>query len=418
MWERSGEGVSASLDHVSSVAMLGDDPVATASAALGVARAQARRRRVFVADLLGEGSALSGFVASDDAPGVSDMLHYGVSLGRAAYPVVGAHNLFIVPGGAESPLTEEVLGSPWWEALFRQVHAAGGLVIVAAPALVPTLERLVARTDGVVLVGDSSSTHPPDRVLAEVRPAIVAPPVPAVRSRRAVAAGPAPSRGPWILAGVAAIVLATAIPLQSRWLPTVRRLLDRGEGPVAAAAPPAAAAAAMREAHAAYSVQLLFTNSSDDARRFIEQYADSLPAATFVPVDLGPDSSAGATPPDGDEATTWYRLVAGAFDDSSAADRLLVALRAQGAVGAAAGVVTRTPLALLVDSAYNADVAVVRLAGYRGRGVPAYALHDTAGTIRIYAGAFATEEDGRALQRWLDSLNIQAVLVRRTGSAL
>ena len=138
------------------MAILGDDPVATAAAALGVARAQARRRRVFLTDLLGDGSPLAELVPGGDHHGVSDMVRYGVSLGHAAQRVPGMPNLFVVPGGAESPLTDDVLGAEWWSLLFEQVRRSGALVLLAAPSIVPSIDRLVARTDGVSTGGADS----------------------------------------------------------------------------------------------------------------------------------------------------------------------------------------------------------------------------------------------------------------------
>ena len=58
----------------------------------------------------------------------------------------------------------------------------------------------------------------------------------------------------------------------------------------------------------------------------------------------------------------------------------------------------------------------MRVAAYRGRGIPAYLLRDSSLVWHVYAGAFSTEGDARLLKQQLDSLNIQSALVMRAGS--
>ena len=53
-WDSEGERIGAQLDARSCVVVAGTDPEAAAHVALGIARVQARRRRVAVADLVGE----------------------------------------------------------------------------------------------------------------------------------------------------------------------------------------------------------------------------------------------------------------------------------------------------------------------------------------------------------------------------
>jgi len=134
------------------VAVLGDDPVATAAAALGIARSQALRRRVVIADLLGGNSDLSMLVNDPEAPGVTDMLEFGVSLGRAAHRIAESANLFIIPPGSESPLHEIFFTHPRWETLVEDFRDAGALLLIVAPALVPAAETLLDRLDGVMTV--------------------------------------------------------------------------------------------------------------------------------------------------------------------------------------------------------------------------------------------------------------------------
>jgi len=407
MWEAAGGRVSASLGTARAVAVLGDDPDATAAVALGLARAHAGNRRVFLFDLLGGDHGLAATALGDDAPGVSDMVQFGVSLGRAARARAESPNLFVVPGGAESPLSEEILTHRWWTVVAQQVRRADALLLVAAPSMVPGIREMTAQLDGVVLVGEAAPPTPFVAVLAEVRVAATLRPhaTPAATKRQPA---PVARGGRWpLVAG--AVVLAGAVALgavtTTRWRPLLG--LGGGEATITSSAlPPIPAEPADPRggSEAAFSVELLFTNSSEDAVEYLAPAADTLPAATFSIVSIGPESD------------TWYRLIAGAFADSASADRYLTQLRAQGRLAPGAGTIARTPFALLLDSASSDALAQLRVSAYRGRGIPAYVLRDAAMVWRVYAGAFPSEGDAELLKRYLDSLNIQSALVMRAGS--
>lgn len=407
MWEAAGARVSASVGTATAVAVLGDDPDATAAVALGLARAHAGNRRVFVLDVLGGDHGLATPAPGDDAPGVSDMVQFGVSLGRAARPRPESPNLFVVPGGAESPLTEGILTDRWWSVLVGQVRRAEALLLVAAPSMVPGIREMTAQLDGTVLVGDAAPPTPFLPVLAEVRVASTLRPhsTPTATERQAP---PEPRGSRWpLIAGVAALLAAVAAGAVTapRWRPLLG--LGGAEAEVAAGElppiPPEGAGIPVGS-DAAFSVELLFTNSSEDAVAYLAPVADTLPAATFSIVTMGDSSDA------------WYRLIAGAFPDSGSAERYLRQLREEGRLATGAGTIARTPFALLLDSASSDVLAQVRVAAYRGRGIPAYVLRDAAMVWRVYAGAFPSEGDAQPLKQYLDGLNIQSALVTRAGS--
>ena len=410
MWETAGGRVSESVGHTSAVAILGDDPAATGAVALGVARAHAATRRVFLFDLLGDGHALTSDNERGDYHGVSDMVNYGVSLGRVARPMTGIPNLFIVAGGAESPLSDDILSHRQWSTIIGQVKRANALLVVAAPSLAPSLPALLGRLDGLLLVGEAVSPMPHAPILAEVR-AAAAMRTPAVSVRTvASATGTAGRRHAWRLpAFVFALAVLGAALGFSRW----RSYVGLGDSVAATRSstvdglPPIPSQPIVTIPvgnEASYSVELLFTNSNQDALEFLTQSSDSLPGATFSTQSLGV------------ETDLWYRLLVGAFPDSLAADRYLQQLRVDGRVATGAGAVARTPFALILDSASSDALAGLRVAAYRGRGIPAYVLRDSVGKWRVYAGAFAMEDDAQLLKRHLDSLNIQSALSLRAGS--
>jgi cell division protein FtsN len=389
------------------VAVVGDDLVATRAVAFGVGRQQARHRRVFIADLLGEDEPP---LANGEGPGVSDMIRYGISLARVAHPLSSAPNLHTIEGGAESPLAEDVLASRRWGALSEQVHRDGGLLLLAVPARVPGVEHLLTQLDGALLVGEASKPANGVRILGEVRTASTMR-TPALSSRTSAAREKARRRTLWpVLAGVAGLLLASLSIPQVRqqvqqWLPTSAppTAADSAlENTPALSAPPPVVPRVTSDA--AWSTELLFTNSETDALTRAQGLADSLPATTFSDMQSTADSA------------TWYRVMGGAFSDSISAENFLALLRSRGTIPATGGTVVHAPYALLVDSAQENALARIRVSAYYGRGLPAYTLRDSSGWWRVYVGAFSQGADAARQRARLDSLNIQSTLVVRVGS--
>lgn len=407
MWEAAGGRVSASIGSARAVAVLGDDPDATGAVTLGIARSHARVRRVFVFDLLGGDHRLGPAVGDDEPFGVSDMVNFGVSLGKTAQPLEGVPNLFLVSGGAESPLNEAILTDRWWEVVVDQVRRADALLLIAAPSMVPGMREMVSHLDGVLLVGEAAAPTPFVTVLGEVRAAsTLRSPITPTGSARPRIVHQRRSRWPMIAGGVAVVAALLAVITAPQWRPLFGLGAANGSptGALPPVPPPLPPEIAPVRSDAAYSVELLFTNSNEDALRYLSPSADSLPAATFSIVSRGPDSD------------HWYRLVAGAFPDSASAAAYLGRLRGGGRLPTGEGTIARTPFALLLDSASSDAIAQVRVSAYRGRGIPAYVLLDSTQMWRVYAGAFPTQDDARLLKQQLDSLNIQSVLVTRAGS--
>ena len=346
-----------------------------------------------------------GETTNGEHPGVSDMIRYGISLGRAARPSSDSPNLFSMDGGAESPLAPDVLESKRWRSLSDQVHTAGGLLLLAAPSQIPYLNALLAQLDGVLLVGEAAP-NTPARVLGEVRTAATMR-TPALQAR--AIPQPATSGGSWRWISAAVVGIAALLAV-----PQVREPLMRMAGLEGAPSVAAPAASQTLDAlpptpppvtsDAAWSTELRFLNSRVDAQSAIAALVDSFPAATFAEVRTAADS------------TTWYRVLLGAFADSLSAETFLSSLRTRGTVPGLSGSVTHVPFALLVDSASDNALARVRVAALQGRGQPAYALRDALNVWHVYVGAFAESGDAARLKLQLDSLNIQSALVIRAGS--
>jgi hypothetical protein len=161
---------------------------------------------------------------------------------------------------------------------------------------------------------------------------------------------------------------------------------------------------------AVFAVELLVANTAEGANLFVRKNGAALPAAAVSPVVFGPERS------------TWYQVTAGAYTTRIQADSLLLALRSSGIIRDTTGVsVTRTPLALVVDSVSTqggiVDAVRAVLDRYAARGLQVYALMQDDGGALIYAGAFATAEQSAPLVRTLRGAGLKPVLVYRTGSA-
>ena len=198
MWEAEGNRHAAALDACAGAVVIGERPSTAAEVALGIARVQARRRRVAVADAVGELGPLEDLVPMDAPYGLIDSFFYGVSLNKIAYTVDPARNLIIFPSGAVPIDHEALLGSDRWIKLLDGFRAADGLLLIVAPAESSALSSLIEVMDGVVLVGNVAAA-PGTRVLAHARlPMIPARPTPAsvapIESPRASASLPTPAR--------------------------------------------------------------------------------------------------------------------------------------------------------------------------------------------------------------------------------
>ncbi|MEO8878927.1 MAG: hypothetical protein ABI446_00870 [Gemmatimonadaceae bacterium] len=198
MWEAEGNRHAAALDACAGAVVIGERPATAAEVALGIARVQARRRRVAVADTVGELGPLEDLVPMDAPYGLIDSFFYGVSLNKIAYTVDPAKNLIIFPSGAPPIDYEALLGSNRWVKLLDGFRAADGLLLIVAPAESSALSSLIQVMDGVVLVGNVAAA-PGTRVLAHARlPVIPARPTPAsvtpVPSTRASTSVPTPVR--------------------------------------------------------------------------------------------------------------------------------------------------------------------------------------------------------------------------------
>ena len=442
-----GMRVGAALDTANLVLVLGDDPTRTALAALGVARAQARHRRVALGDLLGDAVPIQQLLNGGDPHGLADSFVYGVSLNKIAHPVPQYGELYVLPSGSEVPAYEDIFTNARWKRLAAGFKETGALLVVAAPASAAHVADVVGLADGAVLVGGAeplgveggkvlgriATEHgqPADVPIAAARAAAppsqptpepeadlpAPPPIPRSRWWSRIAS----SRGAMFGIGLTLVLVVLGVwfatrPLASGhdpfWLRRQRggatpggprpALDSLGNDTAAARAANLLAPANLSDSAAAapYAVVIARFNTLSGAQAWLQSQAKGLPSPTFVPVRI--------------QGETWYAALVGSYATRAEADSLLAALSAQGLSRADSNNIVRAPFAFLVDSVGTEAVPAL-LKYFADRGQPVYALRQPNGSARLYAGAFESPAQASLYVDAIRTSGLRPVLVYRIG---
>jgi hypothetical protein len=417
-YEAEGRRIGASLDSVAAVVVVGKSPDNAAAVALGIGEAQATSRRVVVADLVGDITALTRLVSSDDPHGLSDSFLFGVSLNKVAQPV-GSANLYVLPSGTEPVADDAIYRNDRWRRLVAGFREVGALLVLVASEQVPGLSALITYTDGAIAVGRgevpglvldvAKIPRPPGSTLTPSGRYTVI--VPKRRSRRPLFIGAG------ALAAAAAIVAtvvyraaaSASAPVavdttKTDTVAAVRRSLDSASAAVAPDTPPIRNPGDSARA-TAFGVEIAkFSTPTGALMRVRGELPRATPAATFGVVAIGAD------------ATLWYRVVAGAAASRRAADSTLSSLRATRAIDdPAAGAVVSVPFAFRLQAGVAPAAADSVAADFRARGIPAYALLQDDSTATIYAGAFETADQAALFTTYLRGLGVEPALTYRLG---
>jgi hypothetical protein len=432
-WEVAGRELGGRLDRLHAVAVLGNDADETAKVAIGIARYQARRRRVAVGDLLGDAPVLTSLVPNEDAHGLSDVFEYGLALDRVARRVPDDPDLYVLPTGTFITDFAEIMANRRWTKMAASFREEGGLLIVVADVASPGIEALVLQLEGAVLVGDTLPARlPTARILGTVRsedPASppLKPAAPVSRPKYVIAG----TWSGWRIARFVTLLLALAGALVWGWIDR-RPFADSEWAPMWLRQPPSltdsvqvvirgfdtagvadsnstlATARALglltamdSAAVAPYGIALITFNTQAGALLELTRNGATLRAGTFSPIRI--------------RETPWVRVVAGAYPDSASAAALLDTLRARGSSDAGRAVIERFPYALLVERNVPDAAVASRVAIFQTRGLPVYALLQGDGTARLYAGAFKVPNEATLLYDALKASGIQTSLVYRTG---
>lgn len=455
-WEVEGRRLAPLLDSVCAVVIAANDPSVAVSVAIGVARAHGQRRRVAIADLIGESPAIESQITGDDPHGIADSFLYGVSLNKIARPMQGADNVFLMPSGTESVDHQDVYANDRWRRLAAGFHQVGALLIVVARPQVPGFADLCGYVGALMPVGETAFPAPPGIPLiappAPPPPPAAEPSDPPKRESKARAREAAQHdadtrrRRLWILLILlAAVVAAVAAlwPQISERLPAPIVALLSGKDPQPDSStlvvPPTPMAnvpvrdSLLRDSlgnvigdstrsdstatESVASPPLSIANPSDSASaaRYAVYFATANTRAAAMPDPKVRALEAVALSPVMEGSEQWYRVTVGAAAARTDAEALLARLRGEKIIGS--GSIVSVPLAFRIETNVTGSLVPTRLAALASRGVIAYALRQNDGSATIYTGAYETPSQATALADSLRVAGVAPVLVYRTGRA-
>lgn len=425
-WREEGQAIAAALDGHGAAVVIAHDAERAAEVALGIGDVQARRRRVAVADLVGEVAPLQSLVPDDLQHGLMDAFLYGVSLNRIAHPVDRAGNLFIMQSGAGPIDYPALLRDDRWRRLANGFRETGALLLAVVPEGAPGVDAIAHALGGIVRV-DGARTPGVAPVIASVGGApVVAQPAPGLdggvarqgrprrtspdavdvlRRRTSTTArqGEKAGIGLWIAIAVGLVVGIGAV---LGWMNRERLGLvpSASTARTAPAAEPGSASGAVvnpgdSAAAAAYVVVIANVTDTTIARQRIVQSLGALPAPTYSP------------------DAPWYRVSVGAFGSAEAADTMLQDLRARQVLEPANGYLLRAPYSLRLATLRDSAAARDSVSAWQARGVPAFPLQQRDFTIALYAGAFEKPEQAAAALAAHRAIAPGAVVAYRTGRA-
>ncbi len=453
-WAAWGERLSSELDGVHATVVAAHDANIAAHVALSIARSQGIRRRVAIADLVGELPPLQSLIDGDDPHGISDSFLYGVSLNKIARAVGDTGSVFLMPSGTESVANQAVYSNERWRKLAAGFHQVGALLLVVAKPDTAGFADLCGYIGTVLPVGDYNAPYPAgvpvispsDSVATDTSSSSSAAQDSATdsneesrsRERRArEAAGQDGATRQRKFVVLTLILFAVAIALGTMW-PRIAPMLpariasllgstaaDSTSEPLVRV--PAAIDSSVKDSlSASNSADVVIPgtgeippviNPEDSTRaaRFAIYFTSANTREAAMPDDrIRALPSVALTPVD-DAAEVWYRLTIGAYTDRSEADALLRRMRDEKLIGS--GSIVRVPYAIRLEKDISIDVAQARTASFVRRGIIAYALRQSDGSATIFTGAFETPHQAIRLADSLRSTGITPVLVHRTGRA-
>ena len=451
-WEMEGRRLAPLLDGMCAVVVAATDAAVATSMALGVARAQGQRRRVAVADLIGEAPAIEALLTGDDPHGISDSFLYGVSLNKIARPMAGVDNVFLMPSGTEAVAHAEVYANERWRRLATGFHQVGALLVVVANPAAPGFGDLCAYVGALMPVGDTVFPTPPGvPLIAPPAPPTPEPPAPPPRPNaaraRAAAVEDESSRRRRLIA-MLSVLGAVAVAGGAFWPQLMARLPEpvaalitgktRAPDSTAMVVPPTPMDTSMRSDSATRdsllrdstdgSITGLDSVPPDSPSLTVENAADSAAASRYAVYFATANTRAGAMPdarvraldavalsPVAEGNEQWFRVTVGASATRAQAESLLTTLRSQKIVGS--GSIVSVPYALRLARDVTPTVLPTRLAELATRGIIAYALLQPDGSATVYTGAFESPMQATPLADSLRALRIETVLVYRTGRA-
>lgn len=415
------------------VAVVGPDAVATASAALDLARAEASRRPVTVVDLIGDAPPLRQVLLTEDSHGVADCLAYGVSFAAVSRPTTADPHVSVIPSGSEPLIDADALRSRRWERLIAQARERGTLVVFAVLSGTPGLDALTAQVDQVipdtavahVTALDQRPAPGPRAPRRPTRPRIVGLAAPRV-NRRVVAAGGitigivAFAVIAWLVArptsGADASSAASSKTPRTDTLTSTAQLAATAQGASVSSARARGGRTVVpvnpedSTAAATFAVEIGHYPTYVAALRVLREQVKR-GAATITPL---PDPGGTAASRTTSGPLLMFVVYVGASRSAVTMDSMRQSWEATRDFPG--GLVARTPYALQLTRRISTDSARRATVTWRALGIPAYAL-DNGGSGAVYAGAFATLDQAALLTTRLHAVGLAPVPAYRVGQA-
>jgi hypothetical protein len=371
---------------------------------------------------VGDAAPIYALAGGEDAPGITDCFRDGLPLTEVARPVAEHPSLFVLPSGSRVRTDETLTSSERWGRLVRGFGEAGGLLVLVVQENSRLLMPL-GEAGAVLLYGGPADLAPPGIPLTATIGAALPPP--AKKPRPGAIPGwqvAAAALGAVAVAGGAAVawtnashspdgavVVAPALRAELAGAPT------RGDS-VAAPAPITvdilertsfADAARAR----AFVIQLVAANEASNANSLLNDASRdaTLPAATVAVVTVRSGTG------EGTRVSRWHKVIAGAWQESQAADSALADLRRRGVVRQNEGQVLRAPYGVLLADSASTERARAVMDVWRAKGVVPYSLTQDDGTVRVYAGAFETVAQAATMTAMVQAAGGSPIVAYRTG---
>ncbi len=421
-WEDEGQRIAGQLREISSALVVAANSEDAGRVALGIARAESKRRHVALGDLTGDAAPLYAVAGGEDAFGLSDCLRQGLPLNDIARRAPDRESLFILPAGSPPVACEEILAHERWPRLVNGFAKEGALLLLVVPLDAPGMQTLLAATSGSVLVDVDASRAAALRAITTVstpRRTENLMRARASRGRRLAALGILVA----VVAAGAAVWFAREPILAAYHAVAAKRNAARVVPIATASVPtaPAAPTAAMPPADTVrltdpvnpadtsgtvpFAVEVMAANTLAGANSFLADNAKqtSRNGATVSPVTVGASTS------------VWYKVVVGASHARAGADSLLAAMRRGKLLRSGEGLVVKVPYALVLADNLEQSTAQDLHDSWQKRGFNTYLLVQSDGSVRLFAGAFETPAQAAPLASALRAAGTAPVLAFRTG---
>ncbi len=390
---------------------------ARAAAAL-VTSWSARGARIVFADVSLRQPVLHDVFGLPNSKGITDVMMAGAQL-RAVSRLVGSPGFLFIPTGAQSADAADVMRSGRWDIVFKALGEANVDLVIYAPADLPGLDALLARSSAVLLLGgDPKVAEEVIQTLGLSEGAGLRPPVLEGTSGGMASPSVAPEAQaegrkraylrwvpPWRPAAAVGLLVLAA------WAGSMILLGGEAESlavPEERAEPPVPVIAPVPDPTQGYSLSLAAFQDAGQAAHEAEELAGRRADLLFttVPVRVS--------------GRVFHRVLAGPATDSGAAEELRTSLaETLSGENSALWIVRATPLAFTLGDYESRAAADRRAQEASVAWLSPYVFEIGASdrtSFRVFSGAYADNIEASVVQARFQELREEPLeLVRRVG---